>query len=96
VRARGALGCSGYLVDETIAATLASSSACAPFISSRQLSGSPDEVRNEVAIWDRGLAVLLTAARRLSPLSGRLSQTGEVVELRVDIDERISAVMRAD
>jgi hypothetical protein len=64
--------------------------------SSRQLSGSADEVCKEFAIRDRGLAVLFPAARRLNPLgSRRLSQTRELVELRVHIHEWISVIMRA-
>jgi hypothetical protein len=61
------------------------------------LSGSADEVCKQFAIRDRRLAVPFPAARRLSPLSGRrLSQTRKLVELRVDIDEWILVVMRAD
>jgi len=74
--------------------TLARSFARASFSSSRQL---PGEVCKEFAIRDRGLAILFPAARWLSPLGSRwLSQTRELVELRVDIHEWIFVIMRAD
>jgi hypothetical protein len=55
------------------------------------------KVRKEFAIRDRGLAIVRPAARWLRPLrSRRLSQAREFVELRVDVDEWVLVIMRAD